>query len=249
VIKTVNKSVTFAGDTLTYTVTLKNTGTATAYDAYFEETLDQNTTYKAPSMTCQFTTAAGSSTVTGYEIDNLNDGLDQTPDAESSALVHFRVAGDLTEDNNTWDLAVNDRVTCTYQVTVKSTVGNGTNLINNVIGTVDNQNGNQPGETEYTDTASTTVTVVSTQCNYVCTSNSQCPTDLVCVISAGQTSGYCRNPSCSDATNCICASPVPSASPQPTPSVTPQVPVAGTMWPTIFLVIGGLALLVLGFAL
>lgn len=43
--------------------------------------------------------------------------------------------------------------------------------------------------------------------------------------------------------------PSPRATPSPVPSLAPSIPVAGTSWPTIFLVIGGFALLVLGLAL
>lgn len=88
------------------------------------------------------------------------------------------------------------------------------------------------------------------QCGKTCTSSSQCPSSMSCYISSGQTTGVCRNPSCQTDSDCICqGSPVLSVSPSPTPSVTPKVPVAGTSWPTIFMVVGGMALLIIGFAL
>jgi hypothetical protein len=39
------------------------------------------------------------------------------------------------------------------------------------------------------------------QCNSSCTENSQCPTSLIC------SGGYCRNPSCTTQTNCVCPPP------------------------------------------
>lgn len=191
-----NRTTASPGDTLTYTVRLINDGVIPIYDVYFDEDLSDFVDYKAPSMSCLFKDAStGSSNTIGFEIDNLSDGVDQTPEAESSSLDRFRVAGDLTEANNTWDLDVNDTVTCTYQVTVNSGVPGGTNIINLIVGHADDKNGDQPNETELTDSDQTTVVV------------------------------------------------------PPAPSVIPGVPVAGTSWPTIFLIIGGFALLILGFAL
>ena len=85
------------------------------------------------------------------------------------------------------------------------------------------------------------------ECGNTCTSNSGCPSNMICYIPAGQTSGACRNPSCQTVTSCIC--PQAAATANPAASIVPNVPVAGTSWPTIFLIIGGVALLVIGFAL
>jgi len=49
-------------------------------------------------------------------------------------------------------------------------------------------------------------------CGAVCTSNSQCPSDMPCYIVSGQTSGYCRRPACPQISNCVC--PGPTALPQ-----------------------------------
>lgn len=87
------------------------------------------------------------------------------------------------------------------------------------------------------------------QCNESCTSNANCPSSMICYITAGQTSGNCRNPACQTETDCICETAQLVPSPSVTPPTTPTVPVAGTAWPTLFLIIGGMALLVLGFAL
>lgn len=250
--KDVDRTTASVGDTLTYTVRLINDGATFVYDAFFDEDLADYTDYKSPSMSCSYLDAsAGINTAIGFEIDDLSDGADETPEAETSSLDRFRVAGDLTEANNTWDLDINDTITCTYQVTIHSNVSGGTTLKNLVVGHVDDKNGDQPNETELTDQDETTVSVIAPtpppQCGAGCTSNSQCPSNLICYIPAGQTTGACRNPECQTDVDCVC--PGPAVSPTPAPSVIPGVPVAGVSWPTIFLIMGGMALLVLGFAL
>jgi uncharacterized repeat protein (TIGR01451 family) len=243
VVKTADKSNVVPGDTITYTVRITNPGVTPVYDAYFDENLSDNTDYDAPSMSCT-KTSGGSSAGTGFEIDDLTTSQVQAV-SESSSLDQFRVAGSLNENNNTWDLNQNDYITCTYRVRVLS-VANGTTIINNVTGHVDNKNGDQPNETDSNQTASTTVTV-STQCNYTCSSNSQCGGgNQICYITAGQTNGVCRNQYCPTSGDCICAG---TPSPTPTITTTPQVPKAGTSWPTVALVGLGLLLLTVGFAL
>jgi len=253
--KFVDHTTANRGDMLTYTVRLRNSGQAPIYDTYFDENLSDYTDYQAPSMACTFTdVSTGQTTNTGFEIDNLSDGFDTTPDSESASFDVFRVAGDLTEANNTWDLDLNDYITCTYRVTVNNNVSGGTSIRNVVTGHADSQNGDQTGETELTDTDDTTVTVSTIAaspspvpyCNTTCSASSQCPSNLVCYVASGQTTGNCRAPNCTGETDCICAGV--SASPSPTPSVTPQVPKAGTSWPTLFLIIGGIVLLGIGLA-
>lgn len=102
-----------------------------------------------------------------------------------------------------------------------------------------------------TPTPSVTPTPTPLTCNSTCSSSSQCSSNLVCYITAGQSVGVCRHPSCQTESDCSCltTSPAPSVSPTPTPSVTPTVPKSGTAWPTIFLIAGGMLLLVIGFAL
>ena len=56
-------------------------------------------------------------------------------------------------------------------------------------------------------------------CGGTCGSNSNCSSNLVCY------NGYCRNPSCTTSTNCVCGT-----SPTPTP---PTLPSSGTDWPTV----------------
>ena len=50
-------------------------------------------------------------------------------------------------------------------------------------------------------------------CNSVCSSNANCPTGLICKKATGATTGYCRNPSCTSKTNCICPTLKPTATP------------------------------------
>ena len=73
-------------------------------------------------------------------------------------------------------------------------------------------------------------------CNSVCTVNADCLSGLVCA------SGACRNPSCTDKTNCSCEVAL---------NPTPQIPISGT-GPSILgaTAIGsGILLLLLGFLL
>lgn len=47
----------------------------------------------------------------------------------------------------------------------------------------------------------------SLSCNSACSSSSQCPSDLTCYISSGQTTGVCRRATCTDRTDCVCLQP------------------------------------------
>ena len=83
-----------------------------------------------------------------------------------------------------------------------------------------------------TVTASPTPTVTATptlapsstpnSCNGTCGSNANCQSGLICF------NGNCRNSSCTESSNCICA-PVVTNSPAPTPTL----PVSGTSWPSV----------------
>ena|SRR3989344_8049800 len=101
-----------------------------------------------------------------------------------------------------------------------------------------------------TPSVSPTPTPTPLACGSTCGTTIGCPSGsgMICYITSGQTTGVCRNAACQTDSDCTCdvASP---ASPSPTPSVIPTVPKAGTMWPTLFLIMGGMALLILGFAL
>lgn len=85
-----------------------------------------------------------------------------------------------------------------------------------------------------TVTASPTPVITASpnpQCNYACTSNSNCPSGLICYIASGQTAGNCRNTQCLSETDCTCA--VATITPAPKSTDTPTLPSAGTGWPTI----------------
>jgi hypothetical protein len=85
-----------------------------------------------------------------------------------------------------------------------------------------------------TATPTTTASVTPTaspnpQCNYACTSNSNCPSGLICYIANGQTAGNCRNTQCLSETDCSC----PVAEVIVPPTTAPTLPEVGTGWPTI----------------
>jgi hypothetical protein len=44
-------------------------------------------------------------------------------------------------------------------------------------------------------------------CGSVCTTNTQCPSDMPCYIIAGQSSGYCRRAACPQINSCVCPGP------------------------------------------
>lgn len=81
-----------------------------------------------------------------------------------------------------------------------------------------------------TSTSKATVTPTATsapQCNYSCTSNSGCPSSMICYIPSGATAGNCRNTQCLTETDCLCPNPTSTA------TTTPTLPEVGTKWPTV----------------
>lgn len=85
-------------------------------------------------------------------------------------------------------------------------------------------------------------------CSNTCTSTDDCQSGLTCYITGGQTTGVCRHPACQTDTDCTCPT-AQNPTPTPAPSTTPEVPVAGNTWMTVFLIVGGVAVLILGLAL
>ncbi|HSW89866.1 MAG TPA: hypothetical protein VLH19_03250 [Patescibacteria group bacterium] len=72
------------------------------------------------------------------------------------------------------------------------------------------------------------------RCQSTCTSNSNCPSSMIC------SSGYCRNPSCTESPNCYCA----QATPPPQPVTGASIPTYGILGiGAIITVIGLLGLL------
>lgn len=55
------------------------------------------------------------------------------------------------------------------------------------------------------------------QCDESCTASSECPSNLTCSIAPGETTGTCRNPSCSGNSDCICTTPTPTSTPTSSP--------------------------------
>lgn len=242
VTKSSDRSSVNPGDTMTYTVRLTNNSNVVVYDGFFDENLSDYTDYDG-GMSCNKTTSSGTSSI-GFQIDDLSTSAVEAV-SEASGLDRFRVTGNLSENNNNWDLNPGEYISCTYRVKVLSNAPANTSLVNNVSGHFDNKNGDQPNETDISGNASTSVVVNQTQCNQTCTNSNQCGSQI-CYITSGQTSGVCRNNSCPTDGDCSCNF---VATPVPTNTTTPQVPVAGTSWPTIALIGGALLLITLGFAL
>lgn len=99
-----------------------------------------------------------------------------------------------------------------------------------------------------TPTATATATATANpQCNNSCTQNTDCPNGLMCNIPSGATSGNCRNTSCLSEADCLC----PVATGTAPVAEKPELPDAGTSWPTVlgtafgFIVILGSLLLAL----
>lgn len=82
-------------------------------------------------------------------------------------------------------------------------------------------------------TTSTATATANPQCNNSCTQNTDCPDGLMCNIPSGETMGSCRNTSCLSETDCTC--PVATATSTTTTSIAeePELPDAGTSWPTL----------------
>jgi cytoskeletal protein RodZ len=124
--------------------------------------------------------------------------------------------------------------------------------------------------TTATATATATPTITASpvpQCGTSCTTNSDCPSSMICYV------GVCRNPSCTTSTNCICATATPTATatatatsvvattaptatatliaqgPTTTPTSTPQLPTAGVSAPTILGISAGAMFFVIGLIL
>jgi len=60
-------------------------------------------------------------------------------------------------------------------------------------------------------------------CNGTCGSNANCQSGLICY------NGFCRNSSCTESGNCVCATSVVT----PLPTATPALPASGTNWPSV----------------
>lgn len=90
--------------------------------------------------------------------------------------------------------------------------------------------GTPTGTPTATPTATPTQTPVA-QCNTSCTANSGCPSNLMCYIATGATTGNCRNTTCQTDSDCICATATPT--PKPTGTPLAELPQSGVDWPTV----------------
>jgi len=98
------------------------------------------------------------------------------------------------------------------------------------------------GESTETPTETPTATPTPTptsapvlSCNNACSSNTDCPSDLIC------SSGYCRHPDCVGQSGCVCPTPTGTSTAVATPTspgataapTEAALPVSGTSWPTL----------------
>lgn len=58
-------------------------------------------------------------------------------------------------------------------------------------------------------------------CNDTCSSDNDCPSELMCSIASGQTTGKCRRAACESSSSCVCSTPTPTPTPTPTKTPTP----------------------------
>ncbi len=86
-----------------------------------------------------------------------------------------------------------------------------------------------------------------TGCGFVCNSNTDCPSTMICYV------GACRNPSCVTSANCICggATPTPSATPTvgtstPTPAPLTKLTQAGSVLGTWTVSVVGIIMVAFG---
>jgi hypothetical protein len=101
-----------------------------------------------------------------------------------------------------------------------------------------------------TATAVATVTPTPTStggtpnnCGGTCGSNANCNSALICY------SGFCRNPSCTSDTDCVCGTTAPTPTKTAAPTEEPSLPDAGVSTPTLFGFGAGIILLIVSLAL
>ncbi|MDR4241210.1 DUF11 domain-containing protein, partial [Bacillus mycoides] len=71
VIKQVNRAATLVGDVLTYTVQITNTGTVTANDVQFIDTISAGASFVPNSVTVNGTPQPGLNPITGFRIGDI----------------------------------------------------------------------------------------------------------------------------------------------------------------------------------
>ncbi len=115
-----------------------------------------------------------------------------------------------------------------------------------------------------TATATATATGEPNSCGGTCGSNTNCGSGLFCYIVSGQTSGFCRNASCSTDTDCNCGSSTATATSTTKPTSTTKansttkasgtatarpIPVTGVDWPTMLGAGFGIVMILVSLAL
>jgi fimbrial isopeptide formation D2 family protein/uncharacterized repeat protein (TIGR01451 family) len=134
-----------AGDVVTYTVTVENTSSVTAYDVFIVDNLDGFTTY-AGNLTCAVDNVPDASDVF-IPVTVLASGTDPiTIDTNPAGGIDLQPDLDGEGRGNP-----GGRLTCSYDVTVDADVPATTTLVNSATATTSTQNGDQ-GANEQTIT-------------------------------------------------------------------------------------------------
>lgn len=209
------------GQKFVYTLSYENTGTTTVNSAIFTDTLPTQIDFVDADGGCVY---ASNTRVVTCNLGNVVAG-GKSQRAVRVAVSTTASAGNFTNTANLQGTGVNNSQ-CQIALNLQTSTSTPTPTA--------------------TPTATPTVTPTPTavpQCNTTCTQNSGCPSNLICSIASGATTGNCRNTSCTGESDCICATATPTATStvtpggtsNPTPTATqPALPQSGTNWPTTF---------------
>ncbi len=74
--------------------------------------------------------------------------------------------------------------------------------------------------------------VAKSSCDAWCNEDADCETGMSCLIAPGQTTGVCRNPTCTSDVDCLCPDVSPTPSPTGQVSVTPSLTPVATSTPS-----------------
>ncbi|MBN1040239.1 DUF11 domain-containing protein [Clostridium botulinum] len=138
-VKAVNKAFAKVGDTLTYTITLKNTGNVSATNVIFKDTIPSGTNFVTNSVTINGVTQSGTNPAppTGVTVGTIGPG--------SASTVTFQVTVTTIPSPN----PIPNNSTVNYNFTLDPSIPNGgsgsgnSNTVNTQVNqaTIDNQNG------------------------------------------------------------------------------------------------------------
>jgi len=208
------------GDLIIFVVTIKETNSGVSYT--FTDTLSSKLEYIGLTSTNECFGSSSSPITCSATIDTGRASV------QVKIKVKVKTAAAIGELTNTASITPGQETpkTCSVALVVATPTPTGTPTA--------------------TPTATPTPTPTPTavpQCNTTCTQNSGCPSNLICSIASGATTGNCRNASCTGESDCICATATPTptstvtpagtSNPTPTPT-QPALPQSGINWPTTF---------------